>query len=227
MQIDITHRPGNSAAKVSLESGESITAEGGAMIAMSGHVQVETTTHKKDSGSILGALKRLVTGESLFLNHFTPNGGPGEVYFGTALSGDMMQYDLNGPGIMVQGGSYVASAPSVDMDIQWQGLGKTFFSGESMFLIRLSGQGPVIFNSFGAIYPIEVNGDYIVDTGHIVAFEETLNYEITKAGGSWLSSILGGEGLVCKFRGQGTVWCQSHNTGSFGAALGPMLKARG
>ena len=128
---------------------------------------------------------------------------------------------------MVQGGSYVASAPSVDMDIQWQGLGKTFFSGESMFLIRLSGQGPVILNSFGAIYPIEVNGDYIVDTGHIVAFEETLNYEISKAGGSWLSSILGGEGLVCKFRGQGTVWCQSHNAGSFGAALGPMLKARG
>ena len=89
MQINITHRPGNSAAKVSLEAGESITAEGGAMIAMSGHMQVETTTHKKDQGSILGAIKRLVTGESLFLNHFTPSGGPGEVYFGTALSGDI------------------------------------------------------------------------------------------------------------------------------------------
>ena len=226
MQINITHRPGNSAAKVSLEAGESITAEGGAMIAMSGHMQVETTTHKKDQGSILGALKRLVTGESLFLNHFTPSGGPGEVYFGTALSGDMMEYNLNGPGIMVQGGSYVASSPSVDMDIQWQGFGKALFSGESMFLIRLSGQGPIILNSFGAVYPIQVNGEYIVDTGHIVAFEETLNYEVSKAGKSWLSSILGGEGLVCKFRGQGTVWCQSHNAGSFGASLGPNLKPR-
>ena len=178
MQINITHRPGNSAAKVSLEAGESITAEGGAMIAMSGHMQVETTTHKKDQGSILGALKRLVTGESLFLNHFPPSGGPGEVYFGTALSGDMMEYNLNGPGIMVQGGSYVASSPSVDMDIQWQGFGKALFSGESMFLIRLSGQGPVILNSFGAVYPIQVNGEYIVDTGHIVAFEETLNLSL-------------------------------------------------
>ncbi len=134
MQIDITHRPGNSAAKVSLDAGETITAEGGAMIAMSGNVSVETTTQKRDSGSILGALKRMVTGESFFLNHFTPSGEGGEVYLGTVLAGDMMEYQLDGPGLLVQGGSYVASAPSVNMDIQWQGLGKTFFSGESMFL---------------------------------------------------------------------------------------------
>jgi len=226
MQIDITHRPGNSAAKVSLQTGESITAEGGAMIAMSGHMQVETTTHKKGEGSVLGALKRMVTGESFFINHFTPAGAPGEVFFGTALSGDMMEYNLNGPGLMVQGGSYVASAPTVNMDIQWQGFGKALFSGESMFLIHLSGSGPVILNSFGAIYPIQVNGEYIVDTGHIVAFEESLTYEVSKAGKSWISSFLGGEGLVCKFRGQGTVWCQSHNAGSFGTALGPSLKPR-
>ena len=138
----------------------------------------------------------------------------------------MMEYNLNGPGLMVQGGSYVASAPSVNMDIQWQGFGKTLFSGESMFLIHLTGMGPVILNSFGAIYPIQVNGEYIVDTGHIVAFEESLTYEVSKAGKSWLSSFLGGEGLVCRFRGQGTVWCQSHNAGSFGAAIGPSLKPR-
>ena len=84
----------------------------------------------------------------------------------------------------------------------------------------------MILNSFGAVYPIQVNGEYIVDTGHIVAFEESLTYEVSKAGKSWISSFLGGEGLVCKFRGQGTVWCQSHNAGSFGTALGPSLKPR-
>ena len=226
MQIEITHRPGNAAAKVHLEAGESITAEGGAMIAMSEHLQMETTTHKRDQGSILGALKRMVTGESFFLNHFSTQSAPGEVILATTLCGDMMEYQVDGPGLLVQSGSYVASAPSVDMDIRWQGLGKTFFSGESMFFIHLSGKGQAIFNSFGAIYPIEVNGEYIVDTGHIVAFEESLEYEITKAGGSWLSAMMGGEGLVCKFKGQGTVWGQSHNAGSFGAALGPNLKAR-
>ena len=142
MQINITHRPGNSAAKVSLQAGESITAEGGAMIAMSGHMQVETTTHKKDQGSILGALKRMVTGESFFMNHFTPSGGPGEVFFGTALSGRHDGIQSERPRPDGTGGSYVASAPTVDMDIQWQGFGKALFSGESMFLIHLSGQRP-------------------------------------------------------------------------------------
>ena len=71
-----------------------------------------------------------------------------------------------------------------------------------------------------------VDGEYIVDTGHIVAFNETLNFTITKAGGSWMTAILGGEGLVCKFQGRGTVWCQSHNPSGFGQAIGPLLKAR-
>ena len=66
----------------------------------------------------------------------------------------------------------------------------------------------------------------IVDTGHIVAFNEGLSFEITKAGGSWISSFLGGEGFVCKFNGKGTVWCQSHNQGSFGGILGPTLRPR-
>ena len=95
-----------------------------------------------------------------------------------------------------------------------------------MFWIHLTGAGKVVLNSFGAIYPVEMDGEYIVDTGHIVAFQETLDFKVTKAGKSWMSSFLGGEGLVCRFRGKGTVWCQSHNQTSFGHTLGPMLKTR-
>ena len=73
---------------------------------------------------------------------------------------------------------------------------------------------------------MDVDGEYIVDSGHIVAFEESLDFTITKAGSSWLHSILGGEGLVCKFRGRGRVWMQSHNPSSFGKHLGPKLKPR-
>ena len=83
-----------------------------------------------------------------------------------------------------------------------------------------------MLSSFGAIYPVEVDGEYIVDSGHIVAFNETLDFTITKAGKSWIHSFLSGEGLVCKFKGKGTVWCQSHNPGSFGASLTPSLKPR-
>jgi uncharacterized protein (TIGR00266 family) len=225
MEATIDYGPGNAAAKVSLAPGETFTAEGGAMIAMSGDMSIETTTHKKGSGGILKAAKRMLAGESFFLNHFTAGPDGGEVWLATTLAGDMMQYDLKGDTLVVQGGSYVASEPGVKIDLGWQGF-KSLLSGESMFWLHLSGAGKVILNSFGAIYPVEVAGDHIVDTGHIVAFNETLDFKITKAGKSWISSILGGEGLVCRFHGQGTVWCQSHNAVSFGTTLGRMLRPR-
>lgn len=225
MQIDFIHQPGNTAARIVLERGETMTAEGGAMIAMSGHLNVETTTHKKGQGGFIKAVKRMFAGESLFLNHFTAGNEAGEVWLGSALAGDMMRYQLDQENLIVQAGSFVACEHSVNMDMGWQGF-KNLISGESMFWLRMSGQGQLVLNSFGAIYPVEVDGEYIVDTGHIVAFNETLDFTLTKAGKSWLSSILGGEGLVCKFKGRGTVWCQSHNPKSFGGSLTSGLKPR-
>ena len=196
------------------------------MIAMSGDMQITTTTHKKGGkGSVLKAMKRMLAGENFFLNHFTAGPQGGELYLGTNLSGDMMQYPLQGENLIVQGGSFVACEPQVEIDLGWQGF-KSLLSGEGVFWVNLKGTGKVIVNSFGAIYPVAVDGEYIVDTGHIVAFNETLDFTLTKAGKSWFSSFLGGEGLVCKFQGRGTVWCQSHNPGGFGRALRPMLKPR-
>jgi uncharacterized protein (TIGR00266 family) len=225
MDIAIEYRPGNSIARFKLGPSEEFTAEGGAMISMSPDIQMQTTTHKKNKGGILKAAKRLLSGESFFMNHYTASSRGGEVVLGGTLPGDMQDYELDNERLIVQGGSYVASSPDVDIDMGWQGF-KSVLSGESIFWLNLSGSGKVVFNSFGAIYPVEVNGEYIVDTGHIVAFNETLNFTISKAGQSWMSSFLGGEGLVCKFQGQGTVWCQSHNPKSFGQSIGPMLRSR-
>lgn len=226
MDIEIIKGPGNAAAKIHLSSGETCTTEGGAMIAMSGDMQITTTTHKKGGkGSVLKAMKRMLAGENFFLNHFTAGPQGGELYLASTLSGDMMQYPLQGENLIVQGGSFVACEPNVEIDLGWQGF-KSLLSGEGMFWVNLRGSGKVVVNSFGAIYPVEVDGEYIVDTGHIVAFNETLDFTLTKAGKSWMSSFLGGEGLVCKFQGRGTVWCQSHNPGGFGRALRPMLKPR-
>ncbi|VUD53403.1 hypothetical protein TDB9533_01827 [Thalassocella blandensis] len=225
MHVELMHRPGNTAAKVTLQPGETCTAESGAMIAMSGHMNITTTTHKKSSGGLLKAAKRMIAGESLFLNHFDPQGKPGEVFFGTDLAGDMMTLDLDNENLIVQSGSFLACEDSVDIDLGWQGF-KSLFSGENVFWLNMKGKGKIILSSFGAIYPIEVDGEYIVDSGHIVAFNESLNFSITKAGKSWVQSFLGGEGLVCKFKGKGIVWCQSHNPKSFGMALRPSLRVR-
>ena len=95
-----------------------------------------------------------------------------------------------------------------------------------MFWVRCSGIGDLFLNSFGAIYEVDVRGEYTVDTGHIVAFEDSLQFRITKSNSSLAGSFFGGEGLVCRFQGQGKLYCQSHNPGSLGALLGPKLKPR-
>jgi len=225
MQIDIQLGPGNSVAKIQMAPNEAITAEGGAMIAMSNDMDIQTTTHKKNSGGIMKGLKRMISGESFFINHYTAGPNGGELYLAPCLHGDMFTYELNNTSLIVQSGSYLASEPGVEIDFNWQGL-KSIFSGEGLFWLNLNGQGKVVVNSYGAIYPVEVDGDYIVDTGHIVAFEPSLSFSISKVGRNWLSSFLGGEGFVCRFKGKGTVWCQSHNQKNFGTSIGPKLKPR-
>lgn len=225
MQIEIVSRPGSSVAKVRLEANESITSEGGAMVAMSKHLTVETSVRKSSGGSLLSGLKRILASEGFFMNHFTANGAPGDLFLGCALPGDMELFELDGSKkIIVQGGSYVASESNISINTVWQGA-KNLLSGESLFWIELSGTGKALVNAFGVIYPIDIDGDYIVDTGHIVAYEDSLSFTISKAGSSWISSFLGGEGFVCKFNGKGRVWCQSHASNSWGKALSPNLKA--
>lgn len=226
MQTEITHGPGYAAAKVNLNEGESFTAEAGTMIAMSGGMDIETTTHKKSSGGIWKAAKRLVAGESFFLNHYTSRQQDAHVWLAATLPGDILVHSLEeNDNLVVQGGSFLASESGIEVDLGWQGM-KSLFSGEGLFWLHITGRGKVLLNSFGAIYPVDVDGEYVVDTGHIVAFEDTLDFSLSKAGSSWIGSFLGGEGLVCRFKGKGRLWCQSHNPPSFGRILGPMLKPR-
>ncbi|HMV81384.1 MAG TPA: TIGR00266 family protein [Leptospiraceae bacterium] len=226
MNIEILHRPSNTAAKVTLGPNETITSEAGAMIAMSGDLSITTSTHQKNSGGgFLKALKRMFAGESFFLNHFEAGPKGGELYLATSLQGDMQVFEGKGESLIIQSGAFVACEQSISIEPGWQGF-KNLFSGESMFWLKSKGTGKFVLSSFGAIYPVKVDGAYIVDTGHIVAFDETLNFKVSKAAKGWIASFASGEGLVCRFEGKGTVWCQSHNPSSFGWALSSMLRPR-
>ncbi len=227
MQIEILNRPASTAARVKLASGETLTAEVGAMIAMSTELQVETTSRSRGGGGgILKGLKRLFSGESFFLNHFTATADGQEIIVGPGLAGDIVRHTLSGGTLVAQGTSWLASSAGIDIDTTWQGLVSGMFSGEGLFWVKCSGSGDVLINSFGAIFEKEVDGEYTVDTGHIVAFEDSLQFKVGKAGQSLIGSVLGGEGLVCKFSGRGKLYCQTHNPGSFGRLLGPKLKPR-
>ena len=224
MNVEIVCRPGSAAAKVSMSSSEHVTAEAGAMIAMSPDTTVETTTYKRGQkkGRLKKAFKRIFAGESFFLNHFTSGPNGGELYLATTMPGDMVAVELQGTNLIVQSGSFVACEEGVEIDVGWQGF-KSMFSGESLFWLNLSGSGKVVLNSFGGIYSVDVEDEYVVDTGHVVAFDAGLTFAVKKAAKGWASSILGGEGLVCRFSGKGRIYCQSHNANAFGQSLSPML----
>ncbi len=224
MKIELQHQPSSTIAVCHLAPQETLISEGGALMALKGSVSVNTTTHQKKGGGLMAGLKRLMSGESFFLNQYQAQ-NESQVWLCAPLPGDMLVKSLNGERLIVTGGSFVACEQNVNIDFEWQGL-KSLFSGEGLFWIRAQGHGQVVLNSFGFIYPVEINGEYIVDTGHIVAFEETLQFSISKASHGWIDSFLSGEGLVCRFRGRGTVWIQSHNPQSYGSELTPFLRAR-
>jgi uncharacterized protein (TIGR00266 family) len=225
MKLDILHQPDSAIAKIDMAPREELLAEAGAMVAMSGHMEVNTTLRRGKGGGLLGGLKRTLAGESLFLSTFRSGNQPAEIYLAPRMMGDLLPYQLAGVDLVVQSSGYVASTPGVDVDLGFQGI-KSIFSGESIFWLTVSGSGLVLLSAFGGIYEVDVEGEYIVDTGHIVAFEKTLNFTITKAGSSWIGALLGGEGFVCKFHGKGKVFCQTHNPGAFGRMIGSKLPPR-
>jgi uncharacterized protein (TIGR00266 family) len=226
MDIQILQQPDSAIAKINLDAHEELVAEAGAMIAMNGSINASTTLRQGKGGGILGGLKRMAAGESLFLSVFRSPLPNGEIFLAPKMLGDILHYSMTSTGLVVQATSYLASSANVDIDLGFQGF-KSFFSGENIFWLDISGQGDVLLSAFGGIYEIPVEGEYIVDTGHIVAFEKSLTFDISKPpGSSWLSAWLGGEGLVCRFKGNGRLFCQTHNAKAFGQLIGSRLPAR-
>ncbi|WP_254278608.1 TIGR00266 family protein [Haloarcula marina] len=219
MNYEITHRPSYAQLALSLERGESVRAEGGAMVSHTGNLDVETNAE----GGLLKSLSRSVLGgESFFMNTFTATDDT-TLKLAPALSGDVQHHELADETLYVQSTSFIASDPAIDVDTKFGG-GKTFFGGEGLFLLKLSGTGPAFISSYGAIDEIHVESGEtaVVDTGHIVAFEESLDFSIRKVGGI-KSTLFSGEGLVCEFTGEGTVWTQTRSPDAFLSWLIPKL----
>jgi uncharacterized protein (TIGR00266 family) len=225
MHYDIQYRPAHSLAFVHLDANESVRAEASAMVSMTTNIAVETQA-RNPQGGLFGGLKRsFLGGESFFTNRFTATGGPGHVALAPQLCGDMVVHQLSGQQLFIQGSSYVSAPDSVHIDTKFQGF-KGFFTGESLFFLAASGHGPVLLNAFGAIEQIDLDGELIVDTGHLVAFTSGIEYSVDKAARGWIQSYLSGEGLVLRVRGRGRLYLQSRNPSEYGKSVGKRLPAR-
>jgi len=224
MQIEIGYRPAHSLARVVLAAGEAVRAESGAMVGMSTNVHMQTGA---TGGIMKGLFRKFVGGESFFQNTFTAQNGPGEVLLAHSLCGDMQVLDMTPSGFFIQSSSFIACSPNVTLDTKLGGF-RTFFAGEGLFVLKATADSPgqVIVGAFGGIQELVCDNNMVIDTGHLVAWDATLEYSVGKSASGWIASFFSGEGLVCHFRGQGRIWIQSRNPGEYGKSIGPSLRPR-
>ena len=211
-KFKIEGRPDYAFLTVKIPADKTLRVEASAMATMDTNLVMKTKAK--------GGLGRFLTSESIFINEFTAQNGPGEIGIAPASPGDLGHVFLRGDTIFLQNSAFVASDLGVQVETKWQGLTKGFFSGESLFLIRCSGQGDLWFNTYGGMIMLDVDGDYVVDTSNIVAFTEGLDYSITKVGG-YKSLFFSGEGFVCRFSGKGKVWIQTRSVQAFASWMYP------
>lgn len=220
MQHKILYRPSFAMAHVELAAGESIRTESGAMVGMSGHLQLES----KMQGGLLASLGRaMLAGESLFQSTYTAEGAPGEILLAPATPGDILGVELLSQTLLVQSGSWLAGSTSLALETKFAGM--QMLGGEGAFLVKVSGSGTLLLSSYGAIHKVVLAAgeSYVVDTGHIVAFDSGVRYEMTKAARGFISSFTSGEGLVFRYTGPGEIYLQTRNLKSFVDAISPML----
>ena len=222
---EILHQGAFALAVVKLQAGASIQAESGAMVAMSANVDLQAQMR----GGLMGAFKRAVGGESVFVSTFTAEGAPGEVAFAPGPPGDVAAIEMNNQTFYVQSSSYLAGDTSLVVDTRWGGA-KSFFGGEGLFVLQVQGSGLLLVSSFGSIHRKQLNyGErYVVDTGHLVAWEGNTQYTLRRAArAGWFRSMLSGEGVVAEFTGPGEILIQTRNLEAFAGVLKPFFPTQG
>lgn len=211
---------GSSAQSVEiiLDPGETVIAEAGAMNYMTDGVRFETRMGDGSSSGLLGKLwsagKRMLTGESLFMTHFSNAGKTqARVAFAAPYPGTVVPIDLAQVGgrLICQKDAFLCAAHGTRIGISFaKRIGAGFFGGEGFILQKLEGDGLAFVHAGGTVIRKELNGETLrLDTGCLVAFSDGIDYDIALAGGL-KSMLFGGEGiLLTTLKGTGTVWIQS------------------
>ncbi len=194
---------------VQLEPGEIVYSESGGMSWMSGNVEMRTTS----GGGLNKLIKRALSGESLFVTEYFVNSGSGTVAFASEFPGKIIPYDLPaGQSLIVQKDGFMCAEKTVDLDLSFRKrLGTGLFGGEGFIMQKVTGPGLVFLEIDGEVVEYELQHGQLfkVDSGHIAAFEPTVDFDVTMLKG-FSNILLGGEGLfLATLRGPGKVWLQT------------------
>ncbi len=219
MQARIDGAPSFAHIHVDLEHGESLVAESDAMASMTADLDMEA---KLNGGFFSALAKKFLGGESLFVNVFTNNGRESKrLTITQGTPGDVRSIVLKGESICLQPGAYLASTPGLQLGVKWAG----FASGigrEGFFKLLVTGTGTLWYGAYGALVDQQIEGEYIVDTGHLVAYQPHLKLKVQMAGGL-IGSLLGGEGLVTRVEGYGKAVLQTRSISGLAGWLNPKL----
>ncbi len=219
MRYEIRYKPAFAAIFLTLDPGDAVTAESGAMTSMDGQL---TTKTQFSGGFFSGLLKKYFGGESLFVNQFSNSTQkPLTLVLTQSAIGDIVGLDLHGESICFQPGAYIANTAGVNFGVRWAGL-KSWFSGEGLFKLQASGRGTVFFGAYGGLTEKYVDGEFIVDTSHLVAYEPGIQMNVKLAGGLF-GSLTSGEGFVNRLTGRGKVYLQSRSVDGLVGYLRPKL----
>lgn len=217
MKTEIKGGQAFSYLEVTLAPGETLITESDAMSTMDAALDLQA---KFNGGFIKGLLRKYLGGESLFINHFTNNTNSERrmtVVQGTP--GEVRHVQLNDDTFYVQPSAFLACKPGVKLGLEWAGL-VSFIAREGLFRLKLSGTGDVFYGAYGALLEREIDGEYIVDTSHLVAYEPGIKLKLQLAGGIF-SSLFGGEGLVTRVEGKGKIIIQTRSITGLAGWLNP------
>ena len=227
MKYEILYPEAFPIVKIKLQRGEKIKAESDAMVAMSATVDVEG---KLEGGILSGLARKFLSGESMFFQELAANRGDGEVLLAHSQPGGILDLELDGSyGLRVQKNGFLAGSETIQVETKMQNLWKGFVGGEGIFILRVSGRGTVFISSYGVIHPInlEAGEEIIIDSGHLVAWPDYMDYSVEKASNGWISTFTSGELAVCRFRGPGVVLIQTRNPEGFESWIRSMIPVGG
>lgn len=210
---------------MNVEAGESIKTEKGAMSWMSPNMQMST-----GAGGVGKAFGRLFSGESMFQNTYTAQGGPGMLACASSFPGEILAFKIDaGNTIIAQKSAFLASEAGVEVSVHFQKKGMAgFFGGEGFILQKYTGNGYVFLEIDGAVmqYELAAGQSLVVDTGNLAAMEATVNVDVQGVKGIG-NALLGGEGLFnTVITGPGKVWLQTIPKNVLAASIAPYIVSK-
>ncbi len=212
-------------AIMNLEAGESVVCQRGAMTWMSSNMEMQTK-----GGGIGKMLGRALSGDSMFQNTYTAQGGPGMIAFASTVPGEIMEIEMApGRDIVAQKSAFLASSPSVSFEMFFQKkLGAGFFGGEGFIMQRFSGTGTLLLEIDGSLisYELQAGQSMLVDTGNLAAMDATCSIDIQTVKGIG-NMLLGGEGLFnTKVTGPGRIWMQTMPLSNLAGAIARFIPSK-